>query len=319
MNSPLYIRWTPENLPYAIELRLDLISILVDEISASDQAGLGIGGILIGSMPNPTQQIVSIDEIAFIPRHPDAGREFSVGPAFQSQVIQIMEGVRRQGKQLIGFFRSDLRVQTPQPTENDRLVLSLQFRQPVSILLIVQAHTPHTAVLYVCNQGQIPERPSVKEFQLDENEFRALPEIYREPAPVQESADPRRANFQLYIGLSLATVLLIIFLGLVTGAFTNRKRLPGDQTGLNVVAAGRILAIRWDHSTRAVTSAQAGTLVISDGESLREIRLGADDLHLGTVDYEPVSSRVQVTLNLAESNLAPVRQSVRWNGSFSLP
>jgi hypothetical protein len=278
-----------------------------------------VGGLLIGALPNPMLATLSIDEVGFIPRQ-GSGLEYIVGSGFQMQLMQAAENARRRGKQLVGFFRSNMRGGMLSPGENDRLFMSLQFRHPAAVLLLLQGRAPHTAALYVCTDGQVPETPTVREFQLDEREFRSLPEIYRDPGSGAQEASSSPARTQLYVGLGIAAILLLVLLGLVTGVFTGGAvRLGGNQVGLNVSARARVLAITWDHSARAVRGAHSATLQVTDGASAKEISLGADDLRLGSVDYEPVSSAVQVTLTIRQSGRAPVQQSSHWNGPLSLP
>jgi hypothetical protein len=234
-------------------------------------------------------------------------------------LLQAAENARRRGKQMVGFFRSNIRGTTLAPFEDDKLFMSLQFRQPAAVLLLLQGRAPHSAALFICNDGQVPETPTVKEFQLDEKEVRTLPEIYREAAPGEEEGPSSPARTQLYVGLGIAGVLFLVLFGLVTGEFTGHPRLRGDQVGLNVTANGRVLAITWDHSARVVRGAQSATVQISDGSSAKQIRLGADDLRLGSVDYDPLNSTVEVTLTLRESGRAPVQQSSSWKGTPSLP
>ena len=41
---PLYVRWTPEHSPYAVEMRLDLVALVTNELAQAQRLGIEIGG-----------------------------------------------------------------------------------------------------------------------------------------------------------------------------------------------------------------------------------------------------------------------------------
>src|SRR3954468_3331298 len=74
--APLYIRWGADRSPYAIELKLELVGRIRQELAAAESAGVEIGGVLVGSLPNSYSSTLRIDDIEIIPCSPQDGATF---------------------------------------------------------------------------------------------------------------------------------------------------------------------------------------------------------------------------------------------------
>ena len=62
-DAPLYIRWSPDRSPYAIELRLDLVPKILQELAEGERLGIEIGGVLVGSFPDAYMPTMRIEDV----------------------------------------------------------------------------------------------------------------------------------------------------------------------------------------------------------------------------------------------------------------
>lgn len=313
--APLYIRWAPFRSPYAIELRLDLVPHLLAEIERAAAAGLEVGGVLVGSYPNAQTPTLRVEEIELMARRPENGAIYVPHPETNRHLHEIRLRAQRQSRALVGFFRSHARSTPLLPSITDRSLISEQFSQGVFALLIIEARAPHFAAFFLSAGGQLPEEPSTREFVLDEDEFKALPEI--RPAGAVDRHQGRREtpNVPFY---ALLAVGLIALVSLLAWAFQRGivdlwSGRSSNQLGLTLTATDHVLRISWDHSARSISDARGATILIADGTAHHEVRIGPDELRLGTVDYERTAPRVDVTMTLDNpaANVQP--QSATWS------
>ncbi len=312
--APLYIRWAPFRSAYAIELRLDLVAQLLAEIERAAAAGLEIGGVLVGSFPNAQTPTLRIEEVELMARRPENGAVYVPHPETHRHLHEIRVRAQRRDRSVVGFFRSHARSAPLLPSLTDRSLVSEELAQGVYALLLIEARAPHFATFFLSAGGQLPEEPSTREFVLDEQEFKALPEI--RPAAARNSRqDAREASKIPFYGL--LAVGLIAVIALFAWALPGNIGEPwsggsSGQLGLKLTAADHLVRISWDHSARPISTAQGATLLIVDGTARHEIKIGPDELRLGTVDYQNSASRVEVTMKLDSpgANVAP--QSATW-------
>jgi len=312
--APLYIRWAPFRSAYAIEFRLELVSQLLAEIDRAAAAGLEVGGALIGSFPNAQAPTLRIEEIELMARRPENGAVYVPHPETHRHLYETRVSAQRRGRAVVGFFRSHARSSPLLPSFTDRTLISEEFIQGVFAFLLIEARAPHFATFFIAAGGQLPEEPSTREFRLDEDEFKALPEI-RPAAPPNRRTPPREASrIPIYGILAIALIAIVaLFSWIVPRGIP--ELWPGqtsNQIGLALTGAGRLVRINWDHSARAVSRAKSATLLIVDGTNRREIKVGPDELRLGTVDYQPIAPRVEVTMTLDAPGLQVPAQSARW-------
>ena len=88
---------------------------------------------------------------------------------------------------------------------------------------------------------------------------------------------------------------------------TGRKQLD-----LKVTGNGRVLKILWNHDARQIGRASSGTVTIADGASRREIKLGGDELKMGSVEYDGAGRQVEVTITVNTPESAPLSESAKW-------
>ncbi len=167
--APLYIRWNPDRSPYAIELKLDLVSKILNEMAQAQRVGIEVGGILIGALPAEYAPTLRIDDVEMVPRSPDDGPIYMLDPGQHERFSQIRWKPRAAGRVAIGFFRSHLRPGSLRPSLADRSLLSAEFKQPVYAVLLIQGAEPRTAAFFLATNGRFSEEPAVREFRFDES------------------------------------------------------------------------------------------------------------------------------------------------------
>ena len=298
--APLYIRWAPVGAAYAIELKLDLVSNLLGEVARAERANVETGGVLIGSFSNgqgpPT---LCVEEIAFLSRRGTNGSAYIMGPGEQLRLQAIRSQARAQGYMALGMFRTHLRAGLLTPTLADRGIVASEFPQSVCALLLIRGRQPYSGVFFVAKDGHLPDEATVREFRLDEDEFNALPEIYRDQGllPAEAAIEKSRPFVYGLLRVTLVVVLALFAWGLLTGRIGGR-RSSDNQLGLALSASGGLLKISWDHSAGVMSKAQGATLEIQDGSARSETKIGVDELRLGSVEYQPATPHIKVTLAL---------------------
>jgi hypothetical protein len=81
---------------------------------------------------------------------------------------------------------------------------------------------------------------------------------------------------------------------------------------LSVSKSGDSLHLRWDRQSRAVRSAQRGTLEIADGASSKTVELDDGQLHNGSVIYHNLTDRVTFRLVVHPRDGSEVSDRVEW-------
>lgn len=218
----------------------------------------------------------------------------------------VRERARAQGCVILGLFRSNLRPGTLSPALADRSIVLSQFEQSVCALFLIQGRQPYSAAFFVAKDGRLPEEATVREFRLDEDEFNALPEIYRNQGQLPEETKTEKSRLPVYRLLAAALVIVIALF--VWGSW---RRPPANQLGLTLSTSAGLMKISWDHSARAISKAQGATLVIQDGRNRGEVKIGLDELRLGSVEYQPATAHVGVTISLDAPGSHPA-QSADW-------
>jgi len=305
--APLYIRWAAVGASYAIELKLELVSQLLGEVARAEKANIEIGGVLIGSFPSvPGPPTLCIQELVLIPRRGDKGSAYVQDPSYGEQLRVIRERAGAQGCVILGIFRSNLRHGSLSPALVDRSIISSEFEQSVCALLLVQGRQPYSGAFFVAKNGRLPEEATIREFRLNEEEFNALPEIYRDQGQRPEDTQTERSRLPVY-GLLGAALVIVVTL-FAWGPW----RSSANQLGLTLSNSSGLVNISWDHSARPISKAQGATLVIQDGRNRANVKIGLDELRLGSVEYQPATARVGATLSL-DPPAIHATQSAEWN------
>jgi len=314
--APLYVRWPPENSLLAIELRLDLVSQLADQLAGAAQQNIEIGGVLLGSLPSAPSATLRVDEIELIDRHPEEGAVFLLHPKQVGQFQQICRSAKARGYSPVGLFRTHLRPGPLQPAIADRTLLSEQFGRAPHALLLVRGRPEYQSTFFVAVNGQIAPQPAVAEFRFEESAFKALPEVPLEQsaAPTKPLRRPPPSRSRLIWLLCLAVLVAASFAWLlVREPVTARSSAPSNQIGLAMSPEAGVLHISWNHSSRAVSRARSATLQIDDGSRHVQLALGADDLRLGSIEYQNTSPQVVASMTLDVPGVTLPAQSARWH------
>src|SRR5579875_1431240 len=114
-DAPLYIRWSPDRSPYAIELKLELVAKITGELAPAERAGSEIAGVLVGSFPDGNMPTLRVEEIEIIPAGTVNGPINLADPELQARYSEIRWKLRRSGRAAVGLFRSHLRPGPLQP------------------------------------------------------------------------------------------------------------------------------------------------------------------------------------------------------------
>ncbi len=313
--APLYIRWGADRSRYAIELKLDLIAEVRQELAAAEAAGIEIGGVLVGSLPNDHSSTLRIDDIEIIPRSPGDGVTFMLDPSQEDRFAEVRWRAREKERIALGLFRSHIRPGHLRPSIADRTLLSAEFQNAVHALLLVQAAEPYAAAFFISAEGQLPPEPSVREFRFDEAEFKSLPELDLEPPDPRPTKQlQRRGGFGTRValgGIALGIVALLWYFNqsvVPLGWFAPRSQ----QLRLAVTGENRLLRVSWNHAAKDLDHASGGILIIRSSTTVREIKLGLDELRLGSVECEVNSPNVEMTLSLNKPGSVSISQSVIW-------
>ena len=318
-SAPYYIRWNPDQSLYAIELKLDLVARIAEDLSEASKLKIEIGGVLIGSFPDGPTPIMRIEELEIIPRRPEDGPVYMLDPIQHQRFAQVHAKAKQQKKVAVGFFRSHIRPGPLRPSLADRSLLSGQFGQAVYALLLIQAREPRTAALFISTDGQLSDEPVVQEFRFDEAEFKALPEVEpdtTEPQPERISAKSNPINRWLKpiavpLLIAVAVLSALWWLSKKT-ALLDALRPSPDELQLAVNKRDHLLRISWNHNARDLDRASGATLLIADGSSRQEIKLGPDELKLGAVEYQPNAGQIHVTMTLTTAGSPLPAQSIDW-------
>jgi hypothetical protein len=323
---PLYVRWTPEHSPYAVEMRLDLVAHVTSELAQAQSLGIEIGGMLIGELPGRASQVLRVDDVAIIGRRFEDGPIYMLDPEEHLHLTDVKEAAQRQNKAPVGFFRSHLRPGPLLPSIADKTLLAEQFPEGNYAFLLIQSEEPRTAAFFLAVDGLLSEQPSVRKFFFSDSEFKRLPEVPVEngaggqvPAkmpPLRASkasvADPVEVRDRRIAVASFAALVILAGFALFSGAIARSFRADTNKLNLVATSKGDVLQITWDHGAPFILNAQKALLTIDDGGSHRELMLAPDELRLGGVDYEHVSGKVVIALTLDAPNSHIPPQTINW-------
>lgn len=316
--SPFYVRWSPEHSRFAIELKLDLVSKISAELDRMEKLDVETGGVLIGSVLSGRLPTLRIDAIETIPRGADSGAIYLLGPEQLQRLAELRRTARAQHKTVLGFFRSHCRPGPLKPSLADRTMLSEEFKTTAYALLLVEAGAPRTAAFFVAEHGELPAEASVREFRFQEADFKALPEVEGEAATATAetsgAAPPFPKNWYAWAaGAGMLLVLSAFWLTTGSGAKPDWLATGSQQVDLKLTRTDHLLKISWNHDLRRLGSASSGTVMIVDGASRREVRLGADELKMGSLAYDGADRQVEVTMTVNTPQSAPLKESAKWS------
>jgi hypothetical protein len=316
-----YVRWSPHRSPYAIELKLELVPRLITEIAAAEKLGIEVGGILIGTVTAAPAPTLRIEEFELVPRDTDNGTAYMLDPGQRQYLAGLRAGATARGASAIGFFRSHLRPGPLRPSLADRSLLIGQFKDPLYVVLLVEAREPRMGAFFLAFNGQLSVEPAVQEFRFGERALSSAREIRPNLPGEKYNHRSQRGSGGTGVGFvmrryGLFAVLLLI--ALATGVFS-WPLLSGllssrDHLDLAITGSDRMLKISWNHGMTQFSEANNASLVITDGASHRMVDLGPDELKAGTVAYERRTQHVQAIFTVNMPGSTSVSQSAEWQG-----
>ena len=313
--APFYVRWGPEHSQFAIELKLDLVSKISNELLPAEQKDIEIGGLLIGGVVTAPTPTFRIEDVEILPR-PENGAIFMLGPDYQERFEEVRRGGKGRRKAAVGLFRSHCRPGPLKPSLADRTILSAEFGQAPYVLLLIQSRPPRAAAFFIAQNGELPADTSVREFRFNEAEFKALPEVEADPAAtLPELSDGRPVlgrRWYVWTGLATLVLAVVVWFGVVKAGLPGWLAAGSKQLDLRITGQDHLMRISWNHDARQIGLSSNATLEIVDGQNRVSLKLGADELKLGNVEYDRASSGVEVTMTVNNSNSAPVTQYARW-------
>jgi hypothetical protein len=315
--APSYVRWGPEHSACAIELKLDLVGTISHELGPAERLDIEIGGVLIGRVVKGEPTTLRIEEVQMIPRRPEDGAIFMLGPDYQKRFPEVRAAAKARHKVAVGFFRSHCRSGPLRPSLADRTLLGQEFKDGNYVFLVIESREPHRSAFFVAEGGELPNDPSVREFRFNEAEFKALPEVEAEDGGRSaEQAGPKAqgdSNWYAWVAGAVGLVLAIAFWLAAGRSGGSSWFQPGSkQLELKLAHKADLLNISWNHDARQIGPASVGTLLIVDGPSRREIKLSADELKVGNVEYDSSGRPVAVTMTLNNPESAPISDSASW-------
>ncbi len=317
-DAPLYVRWGPNGSPYAIELKLDLVTKIRNLLTEAGGDDAEMGGVLLGSLPHSYSATVRVEDVEIIRRGENEGSTFIIDPSGENQVEEIRQRARETGRSVVGLFRSHRRPGALRPSLADRGLIATLFSEPVCVLLLIAGNEPHSAAFFVGQDRQLPAEPSVREFNFDERDFKLLPEVEPEPArqrmPQPQRPKPKASRFPVWIGaggLVGVCVLYLVWQG--SGTAKGIPLLRSNHLDLAASREGPGLRVTWNNSSRAFDHAAGARLVVKRaGREDQAVQLGLDELRLGAVEIANSAPRVDLTLVIDVPGTSPVTQSANW-------
>jgi hypothetical protein len=317
-SAPLYVRWTPERCPYALEMKLELITRLKVALAEGERQGVEIGGVWVGSLPTAEAPTLRLDDLMLVPRRLEDGPVYVLDPEQQLRLSELTESSRATEGAMVGFFRSQMRRKELVPADSDRGMLAQQFPDGHYAFLLVESREPRQAAFFLPCGAALSDQPAMPAFPFDETAFQTLPEL-----PAEATEDIRNFNFLPpqksnihWIGIAGAALLVALIAFWTFGDRLSQYLRPAsNQVDLSVAASGGTLKISWDHSSPVLSTARGATLVINDGPSHRELRMDTDDLRMGQVDYERLTKKVFVIMMLDAPNVKMPPQTFDWSGN----
>lgn len=314
--APLYIRWEPDKSPYAIELKLDLVIRLRDALSQAAESGIEIGGVLVGLLPTQQVPTLRIEDLEFLPRRSSDGTTFILEGGGE-RFAEVRRNARARERTSVGVFRSHLRAGPLRPSLADRTLLATEFKEAVYALLLVHGNAPYNAAFFVASHGPLPGETSVREFRLDPSDFQELPEL--EPAALDPdliSGSRRRFGWKGFFVVLCGLLIIAGAILYLNQSVLLQSLLPSSGTVADLTirnAENSLLRVDWNHGRESIANATGGTLTIRTDGTDQQIRLGPDDLRLGSVVIDSDAPSGSVDLVITGDPGGDRKLTARWN------
>ena len=132
-----------------------------------------------------------------------------------------------------------------------------------------------------------------------------------------EAVPPAGRGFRWGLFSVLALVSILVF----SFALYLPRLIPtgSSSLGLRIEENGNLLQVLWNQSSPRVLSADSGSLQITDGGNVQDIRLDREELAAGTLSYLRSGGDVKVSLRLMDGGRVAAEEFTRYLGPATAP
>jgi hypothetical protein len=333
-----YYAWKFPGAPVRIYIHLKTVSHLREYIQSclhSDPSqSIECGGLLIGTVRSRQVEVTD-----FVPFHlEDLSCDFVLSVDAKDRIVKIIKEQHEKKTTVVGYFRSSLR--GLRLSDDDLTLIKEQFPEPDKVFLIIapdEGGTP-TAGFFFWESGQVFADATFMPFPFDERLLKSsTPQtlLVEQPNPRPVAAPalnlkPKHSTSQFF-GFA-AAVLLIMATGMTIGMYmqstTDNRSVPvptvntiatgggssAAPLSLSGALLGSIIEITWDTTT--LPDARVAVLTITDGDSRRDLPLTQEQLAARKVIYTPLSSKIEVVLEVFSPDRPSTREAVTFLASI---
>ena len=305
--------WTFPGCPIRIRLRLEIVDAFERLMERAQHGGMTVpvsGGLLLGDTASPgVTEIAGMEPLA----------------ALDPETVEA--AISKAECEVVGFFRA-VSGSSLQPgaslrmTEDDVALASGLFRQPSSVVLLIEtaeAATAKAAFLF-WDGGKMLGGFSLMDFPFDAQQLAGLerqrtaprasrqidPEPAPEPAEVAAAERSRRRARAAWAVGAIATLGMVAYF--YSAQLSHRvvpsarqpelAPAPASSLGLRVDRQGTDLLLSWDRQSPAITGATFGMVLIHENDRTRNVALTSEQLRFGSVRYKPASDEVDIELDV---------------------
>lgn len=335
---PSVCLWEIPDKQFSISIQLSVIDALNFEAMESQRAlpgeAMERGGILLGRKNYDSERTVFIESFEpFEPKH-QQGPLYQLSNSDKHLLAKKIAEKRENppnGLSVLGYYRTHDRDRFVLD-DKDIAIFRTHFSDPATVFLLIKPEESGSrAGFFFWHEGQIvPTEIAkiscnwVRTLTFDsppnppasiEPAGTALPERAFEPIS-QQSFFSRHAWFPQVTPLWW---LVFGFCFLLLGAGVWYRGMEKRSTPAEVVNKklmlqaepdGGHVRVSWNREAPAIVSAEKAVLSIKDGFKRNELVLGLSELRKGGLIYSPVSSEVDLDLNVFTSNDGTVTDSV---------
>lgn len=307
--------WTFPGCPIRIRLRLEVVDVLERLAGQAQDSGKPVplaGGILLGDTASP-----GVTEIAGVE---------ALG-ALDPETVEAAIG--KAECEVVGFFRTE-HGNSLQPgaslqmTENDVVLAAGLFRQPTSVVLLIEhleAEKPKAAFFF-WDGGKMLGDFSLMDFPLDPHQLAALERQRTAPRgnqPIEQELTPGTVQpaapgeGRRWLSRAARAVGALAIFGVAIRFYPIRLSRPADSDiqqpapesaprnplGFRVDRQGTDLLLSWDSRLPAIKGATFAMILIRENDRTRNVALAPEQLRSGSVRYTPASDEVDLELDVA--------------------
>jgi hypothetical protein len=318
-----YLRLQHARSPYVIELSTEVVGRLLGEIAKGHEHGFEIGGLLTGSFPKAAALTLRIENFVPVERPSGDERLYNLRPEQRARLSTLRHRLIEQQTSVLGFFRSHLRKEPLALSNDDRELLTTEFRRAIYVVLLIRADMPHRAAFVIPEgDGNLPTGPPIPELQFDADDIaltshKPIDELSTVPgrqiARSDTGANTGPSVPAVWIAAASATMVILLCLSFTAWGSVTARLLTGSQgLGLAVRDHAGIIEVRWNSRQRDLEQTEAAILTVEDGGIEHRLALTPAQIRLGAVGYQPHGRHVRFTFTVPLANSAELVQRTEW-------